>query len=96
MTRFSVAGCLFLLLASPALADPLVLFTDVVSGPNSGGEDGYGTYLSIYDRHGISLGQKSGADIQIYNNIIYRTGLATGGAGGIRPNSVFGVLIPQD
>jgi hypothetical protein len=36
---------------------PLVLFTDIVSGPNNGGENNQGAYLSIF---GLNFGQQSG------------------------------------
>ncbi|NOY62941.1 MAG: hypothetical protein GXP10_07310 [Gammaproteobacteria bacterium] len=40
-----------------ASGTPQVLYTDVVSGPNSGGENNNGAYLSIF---GINLGDPSG------------------------------------
>ncbi|NOY63572.1 MAG: hypothetical protein GXP10_10580, partial [Gammaproteobacteria bacterium] len=42
---------------SAALSDPQVLYTDVVSGPNSGGENNNGAYLSIF---GVNFGTPSG------------------------------------
>lgn len=42
----------FLVLLSPfvALAAPLILYTDILSGPNTGGEKNNGTYLSIFGK----------------------------------------------
>ena len=31
--------------------DPLVLYTDLASGPNSGGENNNGTYLSVFGKN---------------------------------------------
>lgn len=36
---------------APNLGAPLVLYTDVTSGPNSGGENNDGAYLSIFGKH---------------------------------------------
>ena len=43
--------------AAAAQAPPLVLYTDLLSGPNSGGENNLGTYLSIF---GKNFGEASG------------------------------------
>src|SRR5437899_5723065 len=40
-----------------AQTQPLVLYTDLLSGPNSGGENNHGAYLSIF---GKNLGSPSG------------------------------------
>jgi hypothetical protein len=38
--------------AAPARVEPpIVLYTDVASGPNTGGESGKGTYLSVFGKH---------------------------------------------
>lgn len=33
------------------VSDPIILFTDITSGPNSGGEGDHGTYLTIFGTH---------------------------------------------
>jgi len=52
---------------APPLADvgaPLVLYTDLVSGPNSGGEDNDGAYLSIF---GKNFGRSGlGSTVKVY------------------------------
>jgi len=49
---FLILGLLFLLLGSMATAQtPTVFFTDVVSGPNSGGENNWGTILTVYGKN---------------------------------------------
>lgn len=45
-----LAAALALAAAPSASAAPLVLYTDVVSGPNSGGENGQGAYLSVFGK----------------------------------------------
>lgn len=54
-------------------AAPLVLYTDLVSGPNLGGENGQGAYLSIFGKHfgGAGLGTRlkvyiGGAEVAAY------------------------------
>ena len=43
--------------AAAARSDaPIVLYTDIASGPNSGGENGRGAYLSIFGKHFGSIG----------------------------------------
>lgn len=44
---------LFLLLALPAAAaeKPVVFYTDIIAGPNTGGENGKGAYLSIFGKN---------------------------------------------
>ena len=36
---------------TPASGAPMVLYTDIVSGPNSGGENGQGIYLSVFGKN---------------------------------------------
>ena len=36
---------------TPSVSRPLILYTDIVSGPNSGGEGNNGTYLTIFGTH---------------------------------------------
>jgi hypothetical protein len=43
-----VAVLLLLLLPLAGFAAPRIFYTDIISGPNSGGENGNGTYLSIF------------------------------------------------
>jgi len=53
----SVLVILFsILVAAPAWAAPVILYTDIISGPNTGGENNNGAYLSIF-------GTGFGADI---------------------------------
>jgi hypothetical protein len=49
----------------PAAA-PLVLYTDIVSGPNSGGENGKGIYLSIFGKN--FGGSGLGSTVKVYIN----------------------------
>jgi len=58
MQTHFVRVLVLLLLLSPiaGMAAPRIFYTDIVSGPNSGGENGNGTYLSIF-------GTGFGADI---------------------------------
>ena len=44
-----------LAIAQPTSA-PLVLYTDVASGPNSGGENGKGAYLCVFGKNFSSSG----------------------------------------
>ena len=44
---------------------PLVLYTDVVAGPNQGGENGDGTYLSIFGKNFGSTGLGSAVKVSI-------------------------------
>jgi len=37
--------------ATSASSDPLILYTDIISGPNSGGERNNGSYLTIFGTH---------------------------------------------
>src|SRR5581483_390668 len=56
MRLLMVLGWLMLLVATGAAADPRILYTDINSGPNKGGEEDNGAYLSIF-------GQGFGTDI---------------------------------
>lgn len=49
---------------APAVAAPEVLYTDVASGPNSGGENDQGGYLSIFGRNFGSSGL--GSAVRVY------------------------------
>src|ERR1700759_4543646 len=42
--------------AAASASTPLVLYTDIASGPNSGGENGKGAYLSIFGKNFGSTG----------------------------------------
>jgi len=50
----------------PIAGAPVVLYTDIVSGPNTGGENGKGIYLSIFGKNfgGTGLGQS----VKVYIN----------------------------
>src|SRR5207253_7650434 len=65
MIRIFVRGAVILILAvtvgglaaSAQTAPPRVLFTDLISGPNTGGENNNGTILTIYGRNfGVTQG----------------------------------------
>ena len=51
--------------ARPAAPAPTILYTDIVSGPNAGGEGGNGIYLSIFGRH---FGRDQGRSTRVYIN----------------------------
>jgi hypothetical protein len=60
-----------LLACVPVLANPIVLYTDIESGPNTGGEDNQGTYLSIFGNgfggsRGNSIVKINGAEVGAY------------------------------
>jgi hypothetical protein len=56
----------WLCLAHAAWAAPLVLYTDVLSGPNSGGEQNLGMYLTVF---GKNFGSGTpGTNIKVYIN----------------------------
>jgi hypothetical protein len=50
----------------PITGAPVVLYTDIVSGPNTGGENGKGIYLSVFGKNfgGAGLGQS----VKVYIN----------------------------
>jgi len=52
------------LIPPPITGAPYVLYTDIVSGPNSGGENGKGTYLSIFGKNFGSSGL--GTSVKVY------------------------------
>ncbi|CAN5451665.1 hypothetical protein BH11PSE11_BH11PSE11_02640 [soil metagenome] len=58
-----------------SISTPLVLYTDIISGPNSGGENGKGIYLSIFGKNFGSAGL--GTAVKVYINNVevdnYRT-----------------------
>jgi len=64
----SAALALPFLFASPQLAQaaPQVLYTDIISGPNSGGEGNLGAYLSIFGK-GFGSGSL-GSGVKVYLN----------------------------
>lgn len=78
-----------LLAGSPALAAPVVFYTDIDSGPHTGGEDNKGTYLSIF---GVGFGSSKGTSQVFINNVevgAYKYwGPANGGWPGIQQISV--------
>jgi len=47
---------------------PLVLYTDLASGPNSGGENGKGTYLSIFGRNFGAGGPAGAHSLKVFIN----------------------------
>jgi len=51
--------------AAPPDSAPLVLYTDLASGPNSGGENNRGAYLSIFGRNFGSVGLGSRVKVTI-------------------------------
>lgn len=65
--KFTVAS-LFLLLVIPVstFAAPVIFYTDIVSGPNTGGENNNGTYLSIF---GKGFGTSRGTSTVTINGI---------------------------
>jgi hypothetical protein len=67
--------------SSPASGTPIVLYTDIVSGPNTGGENNNGIYLSIFGKNFGSSGLGSSTKVFI-NNVevkVYRSlGMARG------------------
>jgi hypothetical protein len=74
-------------LASAAQAAPLVLYTDIVSGPNSGGENNKGIYLSVFGKNFGSTGLGSTTKVFIGGVEVdnYRTGLSPNQAVGANP-----------
>lgn len=63
-------------IAAPGQAPPLVLYTDIASGPNSGGENGNGAYLSIFGRNfgsgGLGTTTKvtiGGKEVAVYKSL---------------------------
>ncbi|MBI2591852.1 MAG: right-handed parallel beta-helix repeat-containing protein [Candidatus Brennerbacteria bacterium] len=55
-------------IAKASLAAPVILYTDILSGPNSGGENNKGIYLSIFGKNfGIS---GPGSMVKVYINDI--------------------------
>ncbi|MHB8417393.1 MAG: hypothetical protein ACYDCL_04920 [Myxococcales bacterium] len=54
---------------------PLVLYTDIVSGPNSGGENGEGAYLSIFGKNFGTTGLGTAVQVTIGGQAVasYRT-----------------------
>jgi hypothetical protein len=62
--------CVFLLATAArvclaAQAGPVVLYTDLLSGPNTGGENNHGTYLSVFGQNfGTSAGM--GANTRVF------------------------------
>lgn len=67
-----LAACLLSLLVVPsAWAAPRIFYTDVVSGPNTGGEGNNGTYLSIFGKRfgttrGTSTVRIGGVEVATY------------------------------
>jgi hypothetical protein len=51
--------------ARPSAVAPLVLYTDLVSGPNSGGENNQGAYLSIFGKNFGDAGLGSAVKVYI-------------------------------
>src|SRR5437764_13291399 len=93
MIRIFVRGAVILILAvtvgglaaSAQTAPPRVLFTDLISGPNTGGENNNGTILTIYGRNiGVTQGTSTvtvgGAGVPAYFNWRGRTKPATAAA----------------
>src|SRR4051794_26951427 len=67
MTRFG-CGALALCVVASAVATPvapLVLYTDIASGPNTGGENNRGAYLSIFGKNFGSNGLGSRVHVTI-------------------------------
>lgn len=54
-----------LLMVSPVWAAPVILFTDILSGPNTGGKNNNGVFLCIY---GNDFGATQGSSIVEINN----------------------------
>lgn len=54
--------------ARSAEGAPLVLYTDIVSGPSEGGEDDQGAYLSIFGKHFGSAGLGSRVKVFVGNS----------------------------
>jgi hypothetical protein len=57
--------------AQPVLTNtgaPLVLYTDLASGPNSGGENGKGTYLSVFGKNFGQAGAALGSAVKVFIN----------------------------
>lgn len=52
--------------SSPETRRPLVVYTDIISGPNSGGENNKGIYLSIFGKNFGSSGL--GTTVKVYIN----------------------------
>ena len=52
--------------STPVAGAPYVLYTDILSGPTSGGENGKGTYLSVF---GMNFGANGlGSTVRVYIN----------------------------
>lgn len=62
-TFFIGVACLFLF-SSVRAAAPVVLFTDILSGPTAGGENNKGIYLSIFGRNFGTTGP--GSTVKVY------------------------------
>jgi hypothetical protein len=65
---FAGAVLAFAAIAASAAAPysaPIVLYTDIASGPNSGGENGHGAYLSIFGKNFGSVGLGSTVTVTI-------------------------------
>lgn len=58
--------CTLVLYPVSAFADPVVLYTDIISGPNTGGEDNKGIYLSIF---GTGFETTQGSSTVKINNV---------------------------
>ncbi len=66
MALFVLAGCQTALAATASASPaPQVYYTDIVSGPNSGGENNKGIYLSIFGKNFGSTGLGSTAKVYI-------------------------------
>src|SRR3990172_5337954 len=50
VTRILLLFCVFLSLACSAWAAPIIFYTDILNGPNTGGENNNGIYLSIFGK----------------------------------------------
>jgi hypothetical protein len=63
----SIFFILIIMSSSQALANPVVLYTDILSGPNTGGENNNGIYLSLF---GKGFGNQSdlGTSTRVYIN----------------------------
>ena len=75
---------------APVAGAPLVLYTDVLSGPTSGGENNKGIYLSIFGKNFGSTGL--GSTVKVYINDVevdnYRSLGASRGRGDIQQITV--------
>ena len=74
-SRYFRAALVSLMLLFPvaAMAAPRIFYTDIVSGPNTGGEGNNGTYLTIFGR---GFGVSQGGSTVTINNVpvaVYKT-----------------------